>query len=216
VGDVDRPLLVLGTRTLAVEIADVASETPGFRVAGFVENMDPDRALETLEGLPIHWIEDLGKLVETHVAVCGLATTHRSRFVEEAAAAGLGFATVVHPTARISPTSTVGEGAVVSVGVIVGSHTTLGSHVLANRGALVGHHTQVGDYVSIQPGANVAGACSIGDAAYVGMGAVVLDHLSVGAHAVVGAGAVVTRDVPGRAQVVGVPARIVKEGSEGL
>ena len=47
------------------------------------------------------------------------------------------------------------------------------------------------------------------------MGAIVIDKTHVGAHAVVGAGAVVTKDVPNNVQVVGVPARIVKENVAG-
>jgi acetyltransferase-like isoleucine patch superfamily enzyme len=47
------------------------------------------------------------------------------------------------------------------------------------------------------------------------MGAVVLDRITVGVHSVVGAGAVVTRDVPDHVQVIGVPARIVKENIRG-
>jgi sugar O-acyltransferase (sialic acid O-acetyltransferase NeuD family) len=168
-----------------------------------------------LNGLPIHWIGDTAGLASKHLAVCGLATTHRSRFVEEATELGFRFATVLHPSARLSSTSLAGEGSILSAGAIVGAHTTLGRHVLVNRGALIGHHTRVADYVSVHPGANLAGACTIGEGAYIGMGAVVLDHLSVGAHAIVGAGAVVTKDVPERVQVVGVPARIVKEGVEG-
>jgi acetyltransferase-like isoleucine patch superfamily enzyme len=65
------------------------------------------------------------------------------------------------------------------------------------------------------PGANIAGACTIGAQAYVGMGALVLDHHSVGSHSVVGAGAVVTRDVPDNVQVIGSPAKIVRENIEG-
>jgi acetyltransferase EpsM len=208
------PLLILGTRTFAVEVADLASES-GFAVAGFVENMNPERCSETLEDLPIHWIESVGKFAETHRAVCGLGTTHRSRFTDQAAEEGLRFATLVHPSARLARTSSLGEGAVVSVAVVVAAHTRIGRHVLINRGSLVGHHTVIGDYVSVQSGANVAGSCRIGDAAYIGMGAVVLDHITIGSHSVVGAGAVVTRDVPDNVQVVGVPARITKTGIDG-
>ncbi|MGB7062224.1 MAG: acetyltransferase [Candidatus Zixiibacteriota bacterium] len=210
-----KPLLILGTRTLAVEVADLVSEIPDFRLTGFVENMDRQKCGEKLDGLPIFWVDDTADLADTHWAVCALATTHRSRFTEQAANLGFRFATLVHPSARISPASSVGEGSIISPGVIIASHTQLGRHVFVNRGALVGHHTEMGDYVTIQPGANIAGACRIGEATYIGMGALVLDHIKIGAHSIVGAGAVVNKDVPDYVQVVGVPARIVKENISG-
>ena len=210
-----RPLLILGTRTLAVEVADLMSEIPEFRLMGFVENMDKEKCEEKLEGLPVFWVDDIAGLAATHWALCALATTHRSRFIEQVAEFGIRFASLIHTWARISSSSRVGEGTIISPGVIVASHTVLGRHVLVNRGALIGHHTEIGDYVTIQPGANVAGACRIGEAAYIGMGALVLDHVIVGAHSIVGAGAVVNKDVPDHVQVVGVPARIVKEDVPG-
>jgi acetyltransferase-like isoleucine patch superfamily enzyme len=47
------------------------------------------------------------------------------------------------------------------------------------------------------------------------MGAIIMDHLNIGAHSVIAAGAVVTSDVPDHVQVMGIPARIVKENIEG-
>jgi sugar O-acyltransferase (sialic acid O-acetyltransferase NeuD family) len=213
--DVDGRLLILGARTLAAEIADLAADIPGLEVAAFVENMDPERCRETLEGLPIIWVDELPRFVQGHQAVCGLATTFRSRFVKQAAAHGLTFATLVHPSATISSSSSLGAGSIVSMGVIIASHTTIGRHVLINRGALVGHHTAIEDYVTIHPGANIAGACHIGEAAYIGMGATIIDHTKIGAHSVVGAGAVVTKDVPDNVLVVGVPAMIIKRNIPG-
>ena len=67
-------LLICGTRTLAAEVADLASEIPGVEVCGFVENMDRARCEQPLEGLPVHWIDDVKKLADSHVAVCALAT----------------------------------------------------------------------------------------------------------------------------------------------
>jgi hypothetical protein len=215
VPDAPRPLLILGTRLLAAELADLIADIPGWQVAGYVENLEPERCRESLEGLPVHWIDAIGSLASDHWAVCGLSTTQRVRFIDQAAAQGMRFATLVHPTARVSPQTALGEGTIVSPGVQIASHTRLGRHVFVNRGALVGHHTTIGDYVTIQPGANVAGACEVGPCAYIAMGAIVLDRKRVGAHAVVGAGAVVTRDVPDHVQVVGVPAQIVRDNIEG-
>ena len=210
-----QPLLILGTHFFAPEVLDLISQTPGFRVDGFVENLDRERTLEPVAGLPVHWIDDVSPFAATHRAVCALGTPTRSRLIEEAAALGLGFSTIVHPLARVSARSTVGEGTIANVGAIVAVNTRIGRHVILNRGALIGHDAVVGDYVTVGPGANVAGLCTIGDGAYVAMGAVVLDRIEIGAGAIVGAGAVVTKDVPSNVQVLGVPAQIVKENVSG-
>jgi acetyltransferase EpsM len=211
----EQPLLIIGNRTFAAEVADLVSEIPGFKVVGFVESLDPARCQGTLEGLPILWVDELTGLRETHCAVFGLGTTQSSLFAEQLAPFGIRFATLVHPSARISSTSSLGEGTLASVGAIVAAHTHIGRHVIINRGALIGHHTEIGDFTAIGPGANIAGNCRIGAATYIGMGAVVIDHLTIGTHAVIGAGSVVTKDVPDRVLVVGVPARIVKENIAG-
>jgi acetyltransferase EpsM len=209
-----RRLLICGTRSFAEEIADVVSEVPEYELVGFVENLDRERCAETIGGLPVTWIDDVPELPDTHWAVCALATTKRRLFTGQAEARGLRFATIVHPSARVSTTSSLGDGTIVSVGAIVAAHSRIGRHVLLNRGVLVGHHTVVGDHVSLLPGANVAGNCRIGNGVFIGMGALVLDNVTVGDDAVVGAGAVVTRDVPAAAHVRGVPARVV-EGEQG-
>ncbi len=209
------PVLILGTHNFAPEVLDLISDVPALRAEGFVENIDRDRTTEPLEGLPVYWIDDVSGFAETHLAVCALGTTRRRRFISEAADRGFRFVTLVHPRARVSARSELAEGTIASVNVVVATRTKIGRHVILNRGALVGHDTTIGDFVTIGPGANVAGLCRIGDGCYVGMGATILDRVSIGAGAVVGAGSVVTRDVPPNVQVVGVPARIVKEGVDG-
>jgi sugar O-acyltransferase (sialic acid O-acetyltransferase NeuD family) len=211
----DLPLLILGTRLLAVELADLVSEVPGYRLVGFVENLEPQRCRDTFEGLPVHWIDSIGKLAGDHHAICGISTPLRVNYIAQVAAHRMPFATIIHPTARVSTKSAVGAGSIVGAGVQVAAATRIGRYVFINRGALIGHHTTICDYVTIQPGANIAGACHVGEGAYIGMGAIILDHKTIGAHSVVGAGAIVTKDVPDHVKVVGGPARIVKTNVAG-
>ena len=128
--------------------------------------------------------------------VCALGTTHRVGFIQQVAAHGMPFATVVHPKAHVSKKSTLGEGSFISVGAIISTHTRMGRHVFVNIGVLIGHHCTVGDYVTFGPGANVSGNCQIGEGSFLGVGAVVLNDLKIGAHSVIGAGVSVTKSVP--------------------
>lgn len=203
-------ILILGTGVLAEELFDLIDEIPGYDVVGFVENLDEPKTQETLEGLPIHWIESLPEFADEHLFLCGISTTNRWKYVEQAEALGAKFATLVHPLARVSKRATLGPGCFIGPGCIVSTRAVLGRHVFMNRHAIVGHHTRIDDFVTLQPKANVAGLIHIHERCFIGIGATVLDRMQVGAGSVVGAGAVVVKDVPERVQVVGVPARIVK------
>ena len=190
-----QPLVVLGSRIFAEEVTDLVDDCPEYEVAAFGENWERARCAEPLLGRPVIWIDDLAPLAATHLAVCAIGTTHRVGFIEQAEKLGFRFATIRHPTARVSRTSMLGPGTIVSAGVMVAAHTRIGRHVIVNRGGLIGHHTTV--------------------RTYVGMGAIVLDSLTVGRGAVIAAGSVVTRDVPDHVQVMGAPARVTRERVEG-
>lgn len=61
-------------------------------------------------------------------------------------------------------------------------------------------------------GASPVSPVTVGDRVWIGSGARVLKGVTIGEGAVVAAGALVTRDVPERALVSGLPARVVREG----
>jgi sugar O-acyltransferase (sialic acid O-acetyltransferase NeuD family) len=209
-----RPLLILGARAYAREVADLVSEIPALQLKGFVENLEPERCGSLMEGLPVYWVEELASLSENHWGVCAFGTTRRAGFIAVAAGYGLRFAAVVHPAAHVSSRTVVGDGSIVCPGVQVASRCQIGPHVLLNRGALVGHDTEIGEGATVGPGANIAGFCRIGAASYIGIGATVVDRISIGCGATVAAGSVVTKDVPDRVMVAGVPAVIVKRDVE--
>lgn len=209
-------LVILGAGGFAEEVADLVSEIQKFELIGFIESLDRQRCRQPLLGLPVIWIDEVAQFQGPYRCVCAVGSPKQRRnFTQQVSSLGLEFATVVHPTARIAPTASLGGGAIVSVGAIVGAHTTIGAHAILNRGCLVGHHVQIGDCVTVSPGANIAGGSRIEELAYIAMGTVILEGISIGSRAVVGAGAVVTRDVPSRVQVLGLPARITKEDIEG-
>lgn len=212
-GNGPQSLLILGAGRFAVEVAELIGDVPTLEVAAFAQNADRSAEGVSEIGLPVLWLDDLADWTTTHRAVCAVGSAGRRKLIERAVEIGFSFATVVHPSAYVSASVRLHEGALLSAGAIVAAHTSIGRHVIVNRGALIGHHTEIGDFANLGPGANIAGSCVVGASAQIGMGATILDHISIGENAVVGAGSVVTRNVPAGVRVLGVPARVSATGS---
>ena len=203
-------LIILGAGQFAEEALDVVTDTGLFEVVSFVEGLDRTQCSKSIAGVPVTWIDELGRFDRSHMLLCAVGSPKRITFITQVEHLGLRFASVVHPSARISRVGNVGKDVFISVGAIVGARTTIGDHVIINRAAVIGHHVVIGPYATISPGANIGGGARIGQGAYVGIGSIILDHISVGKGSVVGAGAVVTKDVPDNVQVLGIPARVTK------
>jgi len=117
------------------------------------------------------------------------------------------YAFVVHPSAIISPSASVGNGCMVFHRGIIQASCRIGNHVILNTGAQIDHDCALGDFVHVGPGAVLCGDVSIGEGCLIGAGAVVMPGVKVGKWAQVGAGAVVHRNVEDGAIVKGVPAK---------
>ncbi len=116
---------------------------------------------------------------------------------------------VVHPSAQVSRFATVGTGSFIAAGAVVAPAAEIGDGVIVNHGAVVDHDCRVGDFSHIAPNATLAGGARVGRNVLVGAGARVMVGVSVADDAIVGAGAVVLHDVPARAVVAGVPAKLL-------
>jgi sugar O-acyltransferase (sialic acid O-acetyltransferase NeuD family) len=119
---------------------------------------------------------------------------------------GIGFTTLVHPTAYVSPLASLGSGVFVGANSVIGPGARLDDHVFINRGVTVGHDTHIGAFSRVQPGCNLGGLSRIGQGVTVAIGATLAERLVVGDGAFIGAGAVVISDVAAQVLVVGVPA----------
>lgn len=117
--------------------------------------------------------------------------------------------TVVHPHALIAPTASLGAGAFVAAGAIIGTDVRIARTAIVNSGAVLDHDVNLGGNVHVGPGAVLSGFVSVGDDSLVGVGSTIRQGVRIGNRAVVGAGAVVIDDVADDVTVVGVPARPV-------
>lgn len=188
----------------------------GHEVVGFVD-ADPRKVGESVLGIPVVWDESaLLECLREHTALTRNA---------DALAWGIGgngaraerldrvppgmMPAIVHPTAAVSRSATLGAGTVVLATAVVNAEARVGVAVIINSGAVVEHDCELAAAAHVSPGAVIAGGVRIGRRSWIGAGATIIQGVQIGDDCVVGAGAVVIRDVPAGTTVVGVPARAI-------
>ena len=166
-----------------------------------------------LNDIPVMGLEEARIRFPSALVIGGVGTPRtRQLLMEKSAAAGFGFATIIHPRVERSRWIEIGTGTVICAGNILTTNIVLGQHVQINLDCTIGHDVVMGDYTTCAPGVHVSGCVKFGKRVYVGTGAVIIngteEHpLVIEDDVVIGAGACVTKSVSSGLTVVGVPAK---------
>ena len=141
------------------------------------------------------------------------------------AGATVGDGSVIGDQAHVRERAVIGAGSVIGRGSAIDNDVTVGDRVRVQTGCYLTAYSVIEDDVFVAPGVTLTNDDTMGRhgrdyalrgatlrrACRVGGGAVLTPGVEVGEEAFVAAGAVVTADVPARAVVMGVPARVVRQ-----
>lgn len=192
------PLILIGAGEHARVVAEAAAAS-GWNLLGCTGN-DMGKGLPMLLGEP-----PIAAL--WHAAFVGNARTFSGRRERVLAMTERSWATIIHPSAVVSPSARIGHGTVILPGAIVHSGAVVGDHVVINTGTIIEHDVIVGDFSVLATAVATGGGSVIGQGCYLGLGCRIRDHVTIGDSAVVGMGAVVVKSVAPGMTVTGIPAR---------
>ncbi|WP_431284620.1 acetyltransferase [Humitalea sp. 24SJ18S-53] len=201
------PCLVLGTGAHAAVLVEALRAQGLWEPVGLVGPAPPGREMG------VAWLGDVEILPRLRaegiaagfVAIGDNAT--RQRQGDVLAGAGFALPVAVHPAAWVSPSASLGDGAMVLVRAVVGTGSQVGRLCIINSGAIVDHDNRIHEAAHIAPGCALSGDVTVGARTLVGVGSAVRPGITIGRDAVVGAGSAVVRDVADGARVGGAPAR---------
>lgn len=213
-----RKLVILGGGGTAKDvlsiIGDIRRSGPPHEAVGILDD-NP-----ALEGQTVCGIAVLGPLERAmtmdDVFFVNCLGSPRNYWKRERIVTALGlpperFATLVHPTAVVSNSSTIGHGALLYPHVVVMAGVRIGAHVTVLANTVMNHDVVVEDFCIITSGVNLSGRVRLGRGCYIGSGSSIIQDCTVGECALVGLGSAVMRDVPPWTVVAGRPARFVRK-----
>ena len=135
----------------------------------------------------------------------------RKKLYEKVLQHGFTVVSLVHPSAVISSSSTIGLGTVVMPNVVVNTHSQIGDGVILNTSCVVEHENTIGNFVHISPNVALAGEVTIKENTHIGIGSNIIQSITVGENCIIGAGSVVIRNIKNNKLCFGNPCRVMKE-----
>lgn len=179
-----------------------------WEIMGFI-----DDNLHALDGVEIDYpvigtISDWEPKEDEEFALAMGSPKVKRIVVEKLKAKGAKFATIIHPTALLSPFAHYGEGFIMFPYSKLSCNSTVGDFV-SLLATPIGHDNVIGDYTMISGGCNIVRNVKIGKDVFIAAGAAIAQDVVVGDGAYVGIGAVVVKDVAAGTKVFGNPARVV-------
>ncbi|WP_027400289.1 NeuD/PglB/VioB family sugar acetyltransferase [Anaerovorax odorimutans] len=122
------------------------------------------------------------------------------------------FPNIIHPSVLFdSKITKLGQGNIISAGVILSCGLKIGDFNLVNITCTVGHDVIIGNFNTINPLTAISGNVTIGNGCLIGAGSTVLQQLIIEDNVTIGAGAVLTKDAKAGEVLVGIPARSIKD-----
>jgi sugar O-acyltransferase (sialic acid O-acetyltransferase NeuD family) len=201
-------LILVGAGGHAKVALEVFRAMRGFDVVGFV---DPNPTAPMVLGVPVLGGDAVLETLRAQGVEFAFVALGDNRIRQKAGVhlrtLGFKLPAAIHPSALISPSAKIGEGAIIMANATVGTETIVEGLAILNTGAVIDHDNRLGAASHVAPGCALAGNVTLGERAFVGVGSAVRPGITIGADAIVGAGSAVVSDVPASACVAGVPAR---------
>lgn len=198
-----KKLIILGAGGHGKVAADIAMRNAYDEILFLDDNPEIQECL----GFPVvGHISDANKYGGDFFVAIGNPVT-RERLQNQLEMYGKAVVTLLHPSAIVGSSVTIGRGSIVMAGAVINPCAEIGKGTVINTCASVDHDCRIGDYVHISVGAHISGTVTIGARTWIGIGAAVKNNVSIAPDCVFGAGAVVVKDIEESGTYVGVPAR---------
>lgn len=190
-------LFIYGAGGFSRIVIDLLKQTCAYKLKGIVDMKYPD--IEGFLGIDIIGNDEyLDKLYSDGITkvINAVGVPAREKVYEKLKEKGFELPNLIHKTAIIEPTVSMGEGNLILAGAMIGTEAIIGNDCVINAGAIVNHECVISDNCHIASGAILAGCVTVGENTLIGQGCTVYQRVHIGKNVIIQNGCHVFKDVP--------------------
>jgi len=206
-----RRILIVGAGGFGREVLHWARDAwpeASAKITGFLSadahSVPVGRSLPPVIATPAAFLPEPGDAL---LLAIGIPVVRR-RVAEDLVSRDAVFLTLVHPTAIVAPSATIGTGSILCPYAIASDSVHLGRFTLMNYHSSLGHDAVTGDFAVLSPYATLGGAAEIGADVFLGLHASVGPGVQIGPRGKIAANSAVLHDTPADCLVHGVPGQL--------
>ncbi|MDA1529870.1 acetyltransferase [Bacillus cereus group sp. TH260-2LC] len=206
-----KKIALVGQGGHAKVITDILHANIGYKIVAVFD--DKYEGLVEEQGIyygPVSSIKETIEEIGFKLVISIGNNTVRKKIVKQLALKETNYETIIHPTAVVSESASIGFGTVIMPKAVINAETIIGNHVIVNTAAVIEHDNQIGDFAHISPNATLTGTIYVDEGTQIGAGAIVIPNRKIGEWSIIGAGATVIHDIPSNCTAVGLPAKVIK------
>ena len=181
-----------------------------FELLGFIDVNDELHTKYNYKEPFLGAVEDHKIRQDVQYMFCFGNMIYKQQLVKLFKHAGAKFLTLIHPTALIAESCSIGQGVLISHNASVGPMAVIGDFNILNSRCTIGHDSTLENYNFISPQVSLSGNTSIGSYNMFGVNSATIPGVSIGDNNTIGAGSIITRNVAHNGIIVGVPGKKIK------
>lgn len=207
-------IIILGNGGHSKVIQDIISSLKNHKIIAILdEKYECEKSENGIIHAPFSSIKNLmGNDVRTVIAIGDNST--RKKIVSKLKLRDEQYISIIHPSAIISESATIGNGTVVMPKSVINADAKIGSHCIINTGSIVEHDNMIGDYSHVSPNSTLTGNVTLCEGVHIGASVTLIPGIRVGEWSVIGAGSTVIQNIPSYSKAVGSPTRIINHNFE--
>ena len=139
-------LLILGAGSHGQEVMELAQSLRIFRKISFLDDTKPEIAIGPCNNFSVH-------LADYPVAIPAVGNTAaRMRWMNGLARAGFLIPTLIHPSAVVSASASIGSGTVICARATIGTGAVIGKGCIISSGATIDRNVELPDWSYVECG----------------------------------------------------------------